>query len=175
MIRKTFNFLSQASVAAVLFIGVALAEPQAPSKGVDDAAFAKSFLGKPYTGNLSVEGWTGISGGLVSPPIYVNQYQREDGTFLLLTSKETEPASSTSPASYQVTDALLVAKPKRGATLSIACTKGEDYTLRFIGEARGSDSAEWWTRMNRAWEIELETGKILETKTRGVKCENPSW
>jgi len=169
MTGNTLRFFSPVCLTAMLFIGVALAEPQAPPEGVDDAAFAKSFLGKPYTGTLSIEGWTDISGGLVSPPIYVHLYQREDGTSLVLTSKETEPAN------YQVIDALLVTKPKRGATLSIACTKGDDYTLRFIGEARGSDNAEWWTRMNRAWEIELETGKILETKTRGVKCENPSW
>ena len=175
MIHNTLWFFSPICFTAALFMSVALAEPQATSEGVDDTAFAKSFLGKPYSGNLAVEGWTDIGGGLVSPPIYVHQYQREDGTSLVLTSKETEPASSTAPASYEVTDALLVAKPKRGATLSIACTKGDDYTLRFIGEARGSDNAEFWTRMNRAWEIELETGKILETKTRGVSCENPSW
>jgi len=169
MIRNILELFSPACVMAMLFMSVTLAEPQAPSDEMDDAAFAKSFLGKPYTGTLSIEGWTDISGGLVSPPVYVQQYQREDGTSLVLTSKETEPSN------YQVTDALLVTKPKRGAILSIACTKGEDYTLRFIGVARGSENAERWTRIDRAWEVELETGKILETKTRGVKCENPSW
>lgn len=173
LVNWALGVLPVACVVAMLVVSVTAAEAQAEAE--DATNFAKSFLGKPYSGNLSIEGWTDISGGLVAPPIYVQQYQREDGAFLVLTSKETEAASSTSSASYQVMDALLVAKPKRGAILSIACTKGEDYTFRFIGEARGSEKAEWWTRMNRAWEIELETGKILETKTKGMKCENPSW
>ncbi len=141
MIRYILTFLPPLCIAALLFIGVAPgvaeAEPKTTSEApepsseevdtsneeVDDATFAKSFLGKPFAGALSIEGWTDISGGLVAPPIYVHQYQREDGTFLILTSKETGPAN------YEVTDALLVPKPRRSATLSIACTKGEDYTL----------------------------------------------
>ena len=53
--------------------------------------------------------------------------------------------------------------------------KGEDYTLRFLGEASGKDSAEWWTNLRKAWEINIETGEISSVKARGVKCTNPDW
>ena len=170
--------------AAIVFSANALrAEPQteaieAQTEDQDkeqDPDFASQFIGTSYAGNLAVDGWTDFGGGLVSPPIYINQYQHEDGRVLVLTAKETAPAAKDAPANYEVTDALLVTKPRKGLTFSVACTKGEDYTLRYLGEARGSENAEWWTRIGRAWEIELETGKISPTKSRGVRCTNPSW
>ena len=42
-----------------------------------DVTFAKSFLGKTYDDELDIEGWNDLGGGLVAPPIYVRQYQRE--------------------------------------------------------------------------------------------------
>ncbi len=33
--------------------------------------------------------------------------------------------------------------------------KGEDFTLRYIGDARGPDSKEWWSEVRRAWEIAI--------------------
>lgn len=171
--------------------GAAQAEPEAPAEEkISDAGFAKSFVGKTYEGNLSVEGWTSLSGGLVSPPIYVHQYQREDGTSLVLTSK-------LSSKIYEVTDALIISKPWKGYAISIACTQGEDFTLRFIGDARGPKQKEWWTEVRRAWEIALEPepeadaetetaksaksknetkpGTITKARTKGIKCTNPSW
>ena len=53
--------------------------------------------------------------------------------------------------------------------------QGKDETLRFIGEAKGPESKEWWTEVRRAWEIALDTGKISSTKTKGVRCTNVSW
>ena len=59
---------------------------------VAEVVFAKSFIGKTYDDELQIEGWEDAGGGLVSPPIYVHEYQREDGTLLVLTSKETTTA-----------------------------------------------------------------------------------
>src|SRR5680860_1378545 len=114
-----------------------------------DESFAKSLLGRSYSGDLDLEGWTSFGGGLVSPPIYVHLYQREDGTSLVLTSK-------LSSRKYVVTDALMISKPWKGYEISIACTQGDDFTLRFIGDARGPDEKEWWTEVRRAWEIVLQ-------------------
>lgn len=140
-----------------------------------DEKFAESFLGKTYQGDLEVTGWDDLGGGLVLPPIYVRQYQREDGTFLVLTSRETAPATSNNPASYIVADGLIVPPPKAGVDFTIACVQGEDETLRFMGEASGKEDKEWWTDVKRAWEISIETGEITEAKTRGVRCTNISW
>ena len=139
-----------------------------------DVVFAKSFIGKTYDDELDIEGWDDLGGGLVSPPVYVHEYQREDGTFLVLTSKETSRKGRQS-GSYVVLDALVVSKLQKGAVFSIACVQGDDQTLRFLGEAKGSDQKEWWTDVRRAWEISLETGMIASIKPKGVKCTNPSF
>ena len=45
-----------------------------------------------------------------------------------------------------------------------------------MGEAKGSESKEWWTDVRRAWEIALDTGEIAELeKTKGIRCTNVSW
>ncbi|MGH6735201.1 MAG: hypothetical protein ACRECX_03870 [Methyloceanibacter sp.] len=178
--------------------GPALAEPKAPTEEESaDASFVESLLGKSYEGELDIEDWTDFGGGLVSPPIYVRLYQREDGTSLVLTSRETPTGS------FVVTDALVISKPWKGYAVSISCMQGDDFTLRFIGDARGPESKEWWTEVRRAWEIALkhetepepetetetgstaepgpeaepkpEPGKITKADTKGVQCANPSW
>jgi hypothetical protein len=170
--------LAPALVAALLLLPrLALAEPQEPAAEENaDETFAKSFLGKNYDDELEVEGWMNFGGGLVAPPIYVHQYQREeDGTYLVLTSREVAKASADTPASFVVTDALIVPKPQKDAAFSMACVQGEDATLKFMGEARGKEDKEWWSDVRRAWEISLETGEIASTTPKGIRCTNPNW
>jgi hypothetical protein len=84
------NLACVVALAAVLALApfFAHAEPKAPSQEQNaDAAFAASFIGKTYDGDLDVEGWDDVGGGLVAAPIYIHEYQREDGTFLVLTSR----------------------------------------------------------------------------------------
>jgi hypothetical protein len=174
-IRPTLAFLL---VAAVLLMPrFALAEPKEPTAEENaDETFAKSFLGKSYDDELEVEGWMNFGGGLVAPPIYVHQYQREeDGTYLVLTSREVAKASADTPASFVVTDALIVPKPEKDAAFSMACVLGEDATLKFMGEAKGKEDKEWWSDVRRAWEISLETGEIASIAPKGVRCTNPNW
>ncbi len=153
-----------------------LAEPKEPSEEESaDVSFAKSFLGKTYSDELEIEGWTDLGGGLVSPPIYVRHYQREDGTDLVLTSREVSKAAADAPATYVVTDALVVPEPQKDVQFSLACVQGEDEMLRFLGQAKGSEDKEWWTDVRRAWEISLETGQIASIKAKGVRCTNPGW
>jgi hypothetical protein len=187
--------LSVACLTGLFLASPASAEPEAIAEEDPDATLVESLIGKTYSGELPIDGWTDFGGGLVQPPIYVHLYQREDGTSLVLTSKQ-------SAEQYQVTDALVISKPWKGYAISIACTQGKDFTLRFIGDARGPASKEWWTEVRRAWEIELppnpaetetemsetkaetpepdakpepQPGKISKTKTNGVKCTNPNW
>jgi len=163
-------------LAATLIPALALAEPKQPTEQESaDVTFAKSFLGKIFDDDLVVEGWDELDGGLVSPPIYVHRYQREDGTYLVLTSREVVKATNTTPASYQVVDALIVPKPQNDVEFSIACVQGQDETLNFMGEAKGSEEKEWWTDIRRAWEISLETGQIASIKPKGIRCTNASW
>jgi hypothetical protein len=164
--------------AALLTPAPVYAEPKPPAEEESaDATFAKSFLGKTYEDELEVEGWIDLGGGLVAPPVYIREYQREsDGTFLVLTSREVSKASAIAAASYVVTDALVVPKPLKDFQFSIACVlAGEDATLRYMGEARGSETKEWWTEIKRAWEISLETGQIASIKPKGIRCTNPAW
>ena len=165
-------------LAALLFAPrLALAAPAepAPEESADET-FAKSFLGKTYDDELEVEGWLDLGGGLVAPPIYVHQYQREqDGTYLVLTSREVAKAAADVPASFVVTDALVVPAPQKQAAFSIACVQGEDATLKFMGEAKGNEEKEWWSDVRRAWEISLETGDIVSIPPKGVRCTNPNW
>lgn len=155
----------------------ACAEPKEPTEEeLADVSFAKSFLGKTYEDDLDIEGWNDLGGGLVSPPIYVRHYQREeDGTNLVLTSREVAKATDNAPASFVVADALIVPKPPKDQEFSLACVQGEDETLRFLGQAKGSEDKEWWTDVRRAWEISLETGQIASIKAKGVRCTNPGW
>ena len=154
----------------------ALAEPKQPGEEESvDATFAKSFIGKSYDDELEIEGWIDLGGGLVSPPIYVRQYQREgDGTHLVLTSREVAKATANAPTSYVVADALIV-KPQKHLSFSIACVEGDDGMLKYLGEAKGSESKEWWTDVRRAWEISIETGQIASVKAKGIRCTNPAW
>jgi len=174
-IRRALPFVLLA--AGLLWPQPALAEPKPPSEEESaDVSFAKSFLGKTYSDELDIEGWIDLGGGLVAPPIYVRHYQREeDGTNLVLTSREVSKATATAPASYVVTDALVVPKPQKDVEFSLACVQGEDEMLRFLGQAKGSEDKEWWTDVRRAWEISLETGQIASIKTKGVRCTNPGW
>jgi hypothetical protein len=170
--------LSRFSLAAVLLMPqLALAEPKPPTEEESaDVTFAKSFLGKTYYDELDIEGWTDLGGGLVAPPVYVRQYQREDGTNLVLTSREVTKATANAAASYVVADALIVPRPQKDVEFSIACVMaGDDATLRFVGEAKGSETKEWWTDVRRAWEISLETGQIASVKPKGIRCTNPGW
>jgi hypothetical protein len=178
--------LSRLALAAALVLGAALAPAPASAKKPKpaepvveedsaDVVFAKSFIGKTYDDELPIEGWEDAGGGLVSPPIYVHEYQREDGAALVLTSKETTPQKGDAPGAYVVLDALLVSKLRPDAVLSVACTQGDDQTLRFIGEAKGGDQKETWTDISRAWEISLDTGAIAPIKPKGVKCTNPTF
>jgi hypothetical protein len=165
--------LGAALLLAPLFVS---AEPKAPSAEESaDTTFAQSFIGKNYDGDLDIEGWEDLGGGLITEPIFIHQYQRADGTFLLLTSRQLAKEAKDTPANYEVVDALIVPPPQSGVEFTIACVQGKDETLRFIGEAKGPDSKEWWTEVRRAWEIALDTGKISSTKTKGVRCTNVSW
>jgi hypothetical protein len=166
-------------LAAVLLAPTPVyAEPKQPTEEESaDATFAKSFLGKAYDDELEIEGWIDLGGGLVAPPIYIREYQREaDGTYLVLTARETAKATATAPASYLVVDALVVPKPQKDVEFSIACVlAGDDATLKYMGEAKGSETKEWWTDIRRAWEISLETGQISSIKPKGIRCTNPAW
>jgi hypothetical protein len=165
-----------AAAVLALMAGAALAEPKAPTEEqTADVGFAKSFLGKTFEGDLDIEGWNDFGGGLVSPPIWVHEYQREDGTYLVLTSREVSPAAPGTPASYEVADALIVPNAQKDVEFSIACVQGDDPTLRFMGEAKGREEDEWWKDVRRAWEISLETGQIAEAKTKGIRCTNMFW
>jgi hypothetical protein len=176
MHRTIFTCLSVFCLFGGLAIGAASAEPKAPTEEENaDANFAKSFLGKTFSGDLEIENWLDYGGGLVAPPIWIRQYQREDGTNLVLTTRETAPDTRTSPATYVVTDALILPPPQKGLEFVISCTQGDDPTLRFIGEAKGPDEQEWWSDVRRAWEISLETGAITSIATKGIKCNNPGW
>lgn len=169
------------TILALLALGLgafsaspAAAEPEAPAEaeagteaeeGPTDEDFAKSLIGKDYEGSLEIEGWLDFGGGLVAPPIYVHHYQREDGKSLVLTSKETGGAR------FQVLDTRIISKPWKGYVVSIACMKGDDFTLRFIGDARGPASNEWWSEVRRAWEIavpktEAEDEADAETESK---------
>jgi hypothetical protein len=163
-------------LALVLGAASASAEPKQPSEEENaDLVFAKSFIGRNYDGDLDIEGWTEVAGGLVSPPIYVQQYRREDGTYLVLTSRELAKATDGTPANLAVVDALIVPAPHGGAEFTISCLQGNDEMLRFMGVAKGSEEKEWWTDVRRAWEISIETGQISSIKTKGVRCTNVSW
>jgi hypothetical protein len=165
-------------LAAVLALvpRVAGAEPKAPSEAQSaDAAFAASFIGRDYDGDLDIEGWEDLGGGLIAAPIFIHEYQRDDGTFLVLTSRQLVKESKDTPGNYEVEDALIVPPPQTGVSFTISCVQGKDETLRFIGEAKGSEDKEWWTEVRRAWEVALDTGKITSTKTKGVRCTNVSW
>jgi hypothetical protein len=164
--------------AAFLLPRLALAEPKQPTEEESaDASFAKSFLGKTYDDELDIEGWVDMGGGLVSPPIYVRQYQREaDGANLVLTSREVAKATANAPASFVVADALILPPPQKDVVFSLACVMaGDDATLKFMGEAKGSEDREWWSDVRRAWEISLETGQITSVKAKGIRCTNPGW
>ena len=77
----------------------ARAEPKAPSEEENaDAAFAASFIGKNYDGDLDIEGWNDLGGGLIVAPIFIRQYQREDGTYLVLTSRQLAKEARDIPA-----------------------------------------------------------------------------
>jgi hypothetical protein len=154
------NLARVVALAAVLPLAPfsAHAEPKAPSEEQNaDAAFAASFIGKTYDGDLDVEGWDDVGGGLVAAPIYIHEYQREDGTFLVLTSRQLAKETKDTLANYEVADALIVAPPQAGVEFTISCVQGQDETLRF-------ENKEWWTEVRRAWEIALDTG-----------CTNVSW
>lgn len=156
--------------------GELAAEPQAPTKQQSaDTTFATSFVGKVYDNELGIDGWEDQGGGLVAPPIFVHEYKGEDGTFLVLTSRQLAKETSTAPASYEVLDALIVRAPQPGVEFSISCVQAPDETLRFIGEVKGDQEQEWWSDVRRAWEISLETGKITAAKTKGIRCTNVSW
>lgn len=150
--------------------GTEAAPEEAPISNED---FAKSLIGQTYSGSLDLEGWTNLGGGLVLPPIYVEHFAREDGTVLVLTAKSGDEEGSS--GNFEIADALTTDKPHKGYTFSTSCMKGDDYTLRYMGEVSGKDAAEWWTNLRNAWEIDVETGKISSVNARGVKCTNPNW
>jgi hypothetical protein len=163
---------------ALLAPALAAAEPKPPTAEENaDATFAQGFVGKTYEDEFDIDGWTDLGGGLVAPPIYIHEYQREaDGTYLVLTSREAAKEGALAPASFVVTDALIVPKPQKDAAFSIACVlAGDDATLKYLGEAKGSEEKEWWTDVRRAWEISLETGLIASIKPKGIQCTNPAW
>lgn len=168
--------LAAAAAALILLPSLALAEPQAPSgEEIDDANFGKSFVGKVYDGELQIEDWNDLGGGLVSPPIYIHQYQRDNGTILILTSRELSRRTRNRPGTYVVADALIVPKAPKDVEFSMSCVQPPDETLRFLGLAKGPENKEWWTRVRRAWEIDLETGQIASAKTKGLRCTNIGW
>ena len=142
---------------ARLPIGAALAEPKAPTEEENaDANFAKSFLGKTYSGDLEIEDWTDFGGGLVAPPIWVHQYQREDGTNLVLTSRETVPETRSIARDLVVTDARIISKPWKGyAIVHCLHARRRLHACASLGDARGPEEKEWWTDVRRAWEISL--------------------
>lgn len=145
-------------------------ESEAEAAPLSDEDFAKSLISQTYSGSFDLDGWTNLGGGLVLPPFYVHHYARDDGIVLVVTAKEDDAGGR-----FEVADALITGKPRKGFTFSTSCMKGDDYTLRFMGETSGKDAAEWWTNLNKAWEIDVETGKISSVNARGVKCTNPNW
>ena len=80
----SFRLVSAAALALGLALAsvLAQAEPKAPSEEENaDVTFAASFLGKNYDGELAIEGWNDLGGGLIVAPIFIRHYQRDDGTF----------------------------------------------------------------------------------------------
>jgi hypothetical protein len=205
MYGSTLRWWTAACLVGLLMGGPAHAEAEEPAQDAEeeidpDRALAESLIGKTYSGDLDLDGWTDYGGGLVSPPIYVYHYQRENGDSLVLVSR-------LAAKKHTVVDAEIISKPWKGYAISIACTKGDDFTLRFVGDARGTEEKEWWTEVRRAWEIavpkdELESedeadsaskdqsqnetaaadaepkilpGTITLSDTKGVRCTNPNW
>ena len=143
---RTFPFrLIALAVFAAMLGGVPaelVAEPQAPTEEQSaDTTLATSFVGKSYDDELDIDGWTDLGGGLVVAPIFVHEYQRDDGTFLVLTSRQVSKETSTAPASFQVVDSLIVHPPQAGVEFSIACMQGQDETLRIHGRGQGRGGA----------------------------------
>jgi hypothetical protein len=106
------------ALAMALASVAAQAEPKAPSEEENaDVTFAASFVGKNYDGELAIEGWNDLGGGLIVAPIFIRHYQRDDGTYLVLTSRQLVKEARDTPGNYEVVDALLVpppAKPRLG-------------------------------------------------------------
>ena len=129
--------LARLSALVPLF---ARAEPKAPSEEENaDAAFAASYIGKNYDGDLDIEGWDDLGGGARSPaPIFIHQYQREDGTYLVITSRQLAKESKDTPANYEVVDALIVPPPQTGVEFTISCVQGTDETLQLHRRGQGA-------------------------------------
>ena len=100
---------------ALLAPALAAAEPKPPTAAENaDASFAQEFVGKTFEDEFDIDGWTDLGGGLVAPPIYVHEYQRDaDGTYLVLTSREAAKEGALAPASFVVTDALIVPRSRK--------------------------------------------------------------
>ena len=76
------------------------------------------------------------AGGLIVAPIFIRHYQRVDGTFLVLTSRQLVKEARDVLGNYEVVDALIVPPPASGVQFTISCVQGQDETLRFIPHER---------------------------------------
>ena len=149
---STVSLFSRLTLVAAFALGMALAPEPASAKKkpkpaepvvVDDSPeviFAKSFIGKTYDDDLDIEGWEDAGGGLVSPPIYVHEYRRDDGTVMVLTAKETSTSKGDAPSTYQVLDAVIMGKPRKDAVFSTACVQGADQSSAIPRRSLGQRS-----------------------------------
>jgi hypothetical protein len=157
------------AVAVALAPVFARAEPKAPSEEQNaDAAFAASFIGKNYDRDLDIEGWDDQGGGLIVAPIYIHEYQREDGTFLVLTSRQARQGVER------------LARQLRGggrADRAAAAGRRGVHTRRFASSARprGRKTRSGGPRCNGPGRSRSTPGKISSAKTKGVRCTNVSW
>lgn len=76
---------------------------------------------------------------------------------------------------YQVVDVLNLPAIAKSQVLAFGFCQLNGRSDRRIAAIVTATNTEFRTRVHRAWQLNINTGKIVPISTRGIACENPGW
>jgi hypothetical protein len=76
---------------------------------------------------------------------------------------------------YQVVDALNLPEILKSRELAVGFCRLNGRSDRRIAAIVEATNTEFRTRVHRAWQLNINTGKIVPISTRRIACENPGW
>ena len=168
------RMLNVTMLLAVLFYSgpVSAQQPGSPAH----ANHYEYLIGTDSEGSLDIPGWNDEGGGSLGGSVW-NALYEQDGAHLVLIewALPRKPGATNMP--FRVTDVLLIPPIEMGLRVVDECNPLRTNVFEKVFAVVRVDSGTRPDRLRdvrKAWKVDLDSGTISPTSTKGITCSIPS-